>query len=157
MKCHLTNSFFPEYSKLQNSIKKEVISSSLKVIPSVTEISKTNVKKSLPHITFWNTNQIMKSKKLNGIKDQSIDNKQKKVLPQVKSSIQQNITSISSLPNDNKLPPLCWSDLFQQNYSEVIQLSSSSLSKDKNSTNEMNSMTGFIKKSVWRPANSIVS
>ncbi|KAK4468860.1 hypothetical protein MN116_008024 [Schistosoma mekongi] len=149
--------FFPEYTKLQNPIKKEVISSNHHVTSSIDKIRKSKVNKSFNHLTFWNKSQIMKSnnKSIDINNNQSINNKQTKDLHHAKSSIQQNIISMSSLPKDNKLQPLCWSDLFQQNHSEVIQLSSL-LSKD-NSTNEINSTTGFIKKSIWRPANSIVS
>ncbi|CAI2731896.1 unnamed protein product [Schistosoma spindalis] len=145
--------YFPDYSKIQDSIKKV---SKLRNNETMTKKST----KSFEHLSFWHANQSIKSPNKTEIKYQSINNKQQKTSYQLKSSRSPYNIPKSTSSLDKKLQPLCWSDLLtnnkQKDYSKNISgLFTPSLSNENSRNNSMD--YSFLKKTLWKPAKAIVS
>ncbi|CAH8601256.1 unnamed protein product [Schistosoma bovis] len=145
--------YFPDYSKIQDSIKK------VSKLPNSESMTKKSTK-SFDHLSFWHANQSIKSPKKTEIKYQSINNKQEKTSYQLKPLRKPSNISISTSPVNKKLQPLCWSDLLETNkqkrdYSKHISELYSSLSNENSRNNSMD--CSFIKKTLWKPAKAIVS
>nr|CAH8863896.1 unnamed protein product [Trichobilharzia regenti] len=132
--------YFPEYSKARSPVKDEEKPLRLKR------------EEKLPGISFWSSVQPTALQQ---------SNEQESLQPIIKPTKHRskynksNVHSKNS-SSDNKLQPLCWSDVIaqmHQNYSEEALLTPSS----NGSVDGSNTSHCFVKKTLWKPGKAIAS